>query len=311
MNALNKSCSVEMTTSSTPLSPRRPAVRLRALVQRHHHGGPASAERRKQRTTKKRTCRNQRRRRRSEKRACSDTIEEPSSRDGVDARRKRPPSYRKSQCSGLTHLQSDTSLHFHITTLITHGLSSNGVWYRERVHVHLTISRSFRLKPGVTHNHCRLPSVLAPLNEFAHGGCAGVRLGEARNPGPATHERDRTAEERMARQRRVNEAGDSVPGSQTPRLEFAAFRISGNADRSSSPITTAKAPLSKTYSDTGAAAATRIPSLCSMRSRSSSIQRSVGPRPQAAHGSETLWTTAHPRELCTAATSRPCRLCSL
>ena len=109
------------------------------------------------------------------------------------------------------YLQSDTSLLFHITTLSTHGLCSMWVWYRERVHFHFTISRSFWLKPGVSHDHCRSSSVPAPLHEFSH---AGVRLGEAPNPGPAAQERDRVAEERNARQRRINEAGDSVPGSQ-------------------------------------------------------------------------------------------------
>ena len=62
----------------------------------------------------------------SEKRACRDTIEESSSVDEVDARRKRRRSCRKSHCSCLTHLQSDTSLHFHITALGAHGLCSNG-----------------------------------------------------------------------------------------------------------------------------------------------------------------------------------------
>ena len=37
---------------------------------------------------------------------------------------------------------------------------------------------------------------------------------EARNPGPATHERDPTAEQRTARQRRINEGVRSVPVSQ-------------------------------------------------------------------------------------------------
>ena len=87
-------------------------------------------------------------------------------------------------------------------------------WFRERVHFHLTNSRSFRLKPGVCHDHCRSSSAPALLNVFSHGGYAGVRLGEARNPGPAAHERDRVAEERIARQRRINELCDSVPGSQ-------------------------------------------------------------------------------------------------
>ena len=36
MHSLNKSCCVEKATSSAELAPRRPAVRLRALVQHHH-----------------------------------------------------------------------------------------------------------------------------------------------------------------------------------------------------------------------------------------------------------------------------------
>ena len=59
------------------------------------------------------------------------------------------------------------------------------------MHFHLTICHSFRLKLGVSHDHCRSSSV-----------------------GPATHERDRAAQEHIARQRRIDEAGDSVPGSQ-------------------------------------------------------------------------------------------------
>ena len=69
----------------------------------------------------------------------------------------------------------------------------------------------------VSDDHCRSSSVPAPLNDFAHGGYAGVRLGKARNPCPATHERDRAAEESNARQRRINEAEDSPLGPSTRR----------------------------------------------------------------------------------------------
>ena len=62
------------------------------------------------------------------------------------------------------------------------------MWYQERASVHFTIARSFRLKHGVPHDLCQSSPVLAPLNDFAHGGHAGVRLGEARNPGPAARE---------------------------------------------------------------------------------------------------------------------------
>ena len=67
--------------------------------------------------------------------------------------------------SRLTHLQSETSLHLHIT---------NEVWHQERAFVHLTISRSFRLKPGVPHDFCQSSLVPTSLNECARGGYAGV-----------------------------------------------------------------------------------------------------------------------------------------
>ena len=60
--------------------------------------------------------------------------------------------------------------------------------------VHLTVSHSFQLKPEVLHDLCQ--SSLVP------GAC--VRRETLELP---THERDRTAEERISRQRRNNEAG--------------------------------------------------------------------------------------------------------
>ena len=180
---------------------RRAAVRLRA------------SQTRLPRSTQKRRRRTQRRRRRSEKRACSDTIEESSSADEVDARRKRARDCKESPSRPLMYIQSDTSLLLHITTVRTHGRCSCDMWYHERTSVHFTVARSVRLKSGVSHDLCQSSPALAPLSDFAHG-CAGVRFGEARNPGPATHDRDRTAEQRNARHRRINEAGDSVPGSQ-------------------------------------------------------------------------------------------------
>ena len=121
---LSPLCKVEMATSSTPISPHRHAFRLRAPVQRR-----TSPAKQRQRTTRKRTRRNQRRTRN----------EESSSLDAVDMRRKRPRSYKWSQFSCLTHLQIDTSLHFHITTLNAHGLTFNRTCHRERAHIHLTI----------------------------------------------------------------------------------------------------------------------------------------------------------------------------
>ena len=78
---------------------------------------------------------------------------ESSSVDEVDARRKRPPCYKESPCFRLTHLQPDTSLHLHVTTLRAHGRCSNEMWYHERASVHF--ARSLWHKPGVSDYHCR------------------------------------------------------------------------------------------------------------------------------------------------------------
>ena len=108
-NALNSSCTVAKQTSreasSSCVAPPSRWFCLRREAETRQH---------------------QWTRRRSEKRACSDNVEESSSVEEVDARRKHNRSFRKSQYSYLTHLQSDTSLRSHITTPSTHGLCSNG-----------------------------------------------------------------------------------------------------------------------------------------------------------------------------------------
>ena len=92
----------------------------------------------------------------------------------------------------------------------------------------------------------------------------------------ATHERDRTAEDRIARQRRINEAGDPVPGSQDPltrraqTLQLSDTLATQTALPASAPL--ADAQLSETCSDVGATAATGMLSLCSMCSRSRSLR---------------------------------------
>ena len=168
------------------------------------------------RTTQKRRRRTQRRKRRSEKRDCSDTLEESSSADEVDARRKRARYYKESPSCYLTHIQSDTSLHLQITTVRTHGRCSHDMWHHERVSVYFTITRTLRLKSEVSQDLSQSSPVLALLNDFAHDGCAGVRLEEARNPGPATHDRDRVAEPRNVRHRRTHNLQLTVPPDAAP-----------------------------------------------------------------------------------------------
>ena len=201
-HALNRSCGVEMATSSTPSAARKAAVRLRAEQARMQ----GFSQTRAQRPTLK-WSRTQRRRRRSQKRACSDTIEESSSSaDEADGRRKRARFCKESSPFSLIHIQTTTSLHLYITT---------STWYHERASIHCSVTHSLRLKSGKSHDSCQPSPALALLNNLGHGGNARVRFGEAQNPGPATHDRDWTAaQQRIASHGRINEAGDSVLGSQ-------------------------------------------------------------------------------------------------
>ena len=69
--------------------------------------------------------------------------------------------------------------------------------------------------------------------ERHHGAYAGVRVGEAQNPGPADHESDSAQDEPWIR---IHEAGDAVPGSLDPHHaripESAAIRHRSSAAQS-------------------------------------------------------------------------------
>ena len=238
----------------------------------------------------KRRRRTQRRRKISEKRSCSDTIEESSS--------------SADEACSFRYIQSDTSLHLHITTFRARECSAHDTWHHERASVHYSVTRSLRLKLEVSHDLCRPSLALALLNNLGHGGYARVRLGELQNSGPATHDRDRaTAQQRTASLRRINEAGDSVPGSH--------IRYAGDTHRSFSSSTAADAQLSETFPGAAETAALRAPSVCAVWLRSRRLQSSLRPRPRAAHGSEKWGTTTAFRKRWAAAPSRPYSLYSL
>ena len=243
------------------------------------------------RTTQKRRRRNQRR---SEKRACSDTIEESTS---VDTRRKRPRYCTESPFSRL---------HLHITTFRLHDFCSDEIWYQERASVHFTISRSLRLKPGASHDLCQSCLVPAPLNEFSHGGYAGVRLGEARKPQGQSPTRGIEQQKNALLARDVS----------TKRVtQYRAVRtLSGTS--SSQLILRQRRPLFEPQHhhrcqtlekllSCGRDSSNRNTFVVLNGSRSCSLQNIHGPRPHAAHGPEEARETT----ACTAAPSRPCRLC--
>ena len=66
--------------------------------------------------------------------------------------RERARYYKESPSCYLTHIQSDTSLHLHVTIVRTHSRCSHDMWYHERASVHFTTASSLRLKSGVSHD---------------------------------------------------------------------------------------------------------------------------------------------------------------
>ena len=83
----------------------------------------------------------------------------------------------------------------------------------------LSVRRRVRFKSWRVHisrwtTSTELVALDVTLEEPLHGGYAGVRLGEAQNPGPTEHKRDLSERKPSARRTRFDEAGDAVPGSQ-------------------------------------------------------------------------------------------------
>ena len=154
-----------------------------------------------------------RRRKRDEKRACSDATEESISSTLPQTKRVRT---LKGLPSNLfSHVTLTDSGHFHIVASYNNNTTLPSATFRQpdnsshctpphaRVSTNLCVTHSLWLK-----------SSLAWSGNQRHGGYAGIRVGEAVNPGPATHERDWTDEQPDPTHRRINEAGDSIPSSQ-------------------------------------------------------------------------------------------------
>ena len=137
------------------------------------------------------------------KQARSDTIEETiSSTDEVAPQRKRAR-VRGSPPSPIIHDMINISFHLH--TIISH--SSNRTSHRTILHkcgnAAGSVLTSLRLEENVAscgneHIRRRLVPVPPLLNTREHDGYAGTRVGEAQNPGPATH-RDWTVQEQPQR----------------------------------------------------------------------------------------------------------------
>ena len=147
------------------------------------------------------------------KQACSNTIGETiSSVEEAVTQRKRARFHNGSPCPIIR-----TSLHLHITTFNSHDSSSHRTMHHERGTVHWSVLHSLRFKTDDSRESGQ---------PFSHVGYAGIRVGEAENPGPATHDRDWTVTEQPnATHRWINEAGDSVRSSQDSVNEGTGGRL--------------------------------------------------------------------------------------
>ena len=152
---------------------------------------------------------------------------------------------------------------------------------------------------------CRIQ--LPERTDLAHGGYVGVRLGEARNLGPATHDRDRAAEQRDAGLRRINEAGDPVPGSQDSITRgIQNLQLGDTPEELIVPPAPALAPMPNPRRPPQARLKQQpreYQSCAQCGSDPSAFQSSFRPRPHAAHGSEARGATALPSKRCTATQS--------
>ena len=192
MTSIARSCCTEVAAGGAlPPSPERRGVQLRPPKRRRK---PAHRSRKM-----------------DEKRACSDTTEESVS--STPPQRKRVRAYKGFPSNLVSHVALPDSCRFHIVcnnnttfpsaTSRQPDSSSHCTLPHARVSTNLCVTHSLWLKCS-----------LAWSSNQRHGGYAGIRVGEAVNPGPATKERDWTDEQPNPTHRRINEAGDSVLSSQ-------------------------------------------------------------------------------------------------
>ena len=259
---------------------------------------------RKHRSARKKTRRYRRRSRRNsdshERRTCSDTSEEffccrLKSTRGRSALVPVHSTLYQHTCSCALVMCLLPS--FHVCALVTPTR-------RGTVHTSTVpcprVPAWLKSRATIVHRQSLPSNVL--LEELSHGGYAGVRVGEAQNPGPALHKIG-SAEERSARRTRINEAGDAVPGSQD-----SITRIVQNLQLADTPATkfiftdTAPPPVTQPLS--------RQP-LCSVWYGSRSLHQKFRPRLRGAHGSE-AWRSATVSRQCRAASPTRSRgLCTL
>ena len=126
-----------------------------------------------------------------EKQACSDTTEETiSSTDEAVAQRKRARFYKGSSPCPTIHTVIDTSLHLHTTIFHSHDSSSHRTMHHECGTLSWSVLHSLWLKTDDSHKSSQPSPAPDLLNNLIHGGYAGIRVGEAENPGPP-HARQR------------------------------------------------------------------------------------------------------------------------
>ena len=216
ISALNQSCNVDSSTPRASQEPLRPAACRRAPTSVPQTQTKHSVPKRRRR-----------RKRRPDKRPCSSTIEESSSSADHGERERgatrNPHHPLPSYMSRLPLPFTSTSTPSVLTTAsVIARCSTSGLLFT----VLPPTTSASKQTSNMNVASSRWPGALS--NTQSRGLYAGIRAGEAQNPGPATHARDWTVTEQpKATHRRINEAGDSVPSSQdsvTRAIQNCIFR---------------------------------------------------------------------------------------
>ena len=134
-----------------------------------------------------------------------------------------------SSATSDVRLKSKTRTHHHhqaqkCVTACHHEVSWCRLNLSAPLHQHVVVTQNYQIKCETSPTRTRTADFAGslPTSEPGRhsGGCAGVCLGEARNPGQAEHERDHTLKSHARRK----EARDAILGAKTPSLEGSQQR---------------------------------------------------------------------------------------
>ena len=137
--------------------------------------------------------------------------------------------------------------YLHINTFRSHDSSSHRTAHHERATFHCSVTHSLRLKTDVKHEFGQLSLARVLLNTQGCGRHVGIRVGEAQNPGPVTHDRDWTVTEHSHSDQRSWRHSAEQPGLRDEgRPEPAYLELPCGTSSPASPATANNEEFQKT-----------------------------------------------------------------